>query len=94
MNISYYVKLYGLTVPVFFVIDLIWLAVVGVAFSIIGAFYYLRVIKLIYFDKPVDTSPLVPSGDTQIALSLNGLAMLLLGMFPAALLALCQGAFG
>ncbi len=75
-------------------IDLVWLAVVGVAFSIIGAFYYLRVIKLIYFDKPTDTSPLVPSGGTQVALSLNGMAMLLLGMFPASLLALCQGAFG
>jgi len=75
-------------------VDLIWLAVVGVAFSIIGAFYYLRVIKLMYFDKPVDTSPLVPSGDTQVVITVNGIAMLLLGMFPASLLALCQGAFG
>ena len=75
-------------------VDLIWLAVVGVAFSIIGAFYYLRVIKLMYFDKPVDTSPLVPSGDTQVVLTVNGIAMLLLGMFPASLLGLCQGAFG
>ena len=75
-------------------VDLVWLAVVGVAFSIIGAFYYLRVIKLMYFDKPTDTSPLVPSGDTQVVLTVNGIAMLLLGMFPASLLALCQGAFG
>jgi len=75
-------------------VDLVWLAVVAVAFSIIGAFYYIRIVKIMYFDKPVDTSPLVAGGDTRVALSVNGLAMLLLGMFPASLLTLCQGAFG
>lgn len=74
--------------------DLVWVAVVGVAFSIIGAFYYLRIIKLMYFDKPVETAPLVASGGTQVALSLNGLAMLGLGIFPASLMAVCVNAFG
>jgi NADH-quinone oxidoreductase subunit N len=74
-------------------VDMVWIALVGVAFSIIGAFYYLRIIKLMYFDKPTDTMPLTVNGATHVALSLNGIAMLILGMFPAALLSLCQGAF-
>lgn len=73
---------------------MVWLAVLGVVFSVIGAFYYLRIIKLMYFDQPTDTSPLMAGGMTHVALSVNGLAMLLLGMFPAALLSLCQAAFG
>lgn len=74
-------------------IDLIWLAVVAVAFSIIGAFYYLRVVKLVYFDKPETDAPLLTSGGVRVAMTLNGLAVLGLGLFPAALLALCQSAF-
>jgi NADH-quinone oxidoreductase subunit N len=46
-----------------------------------------------YFDKPVDDAPLAPVGvDTQVLLSINGLSMLALGMFPAGLLALCSAA--
>jgi NADH-quinone oxidoreductase subunit N len=74
-------------------IGLVWLALVAVAFSIIGAFYYLRVVKMIYFDKPVLDAPIDGSRDARIAVSLNGLAMLVLGMFPAALLGLCERAF-
>lgn len=70
-----------------------WLALVGVFFSIIGVFYYLRIIKLMYFDKPVDDAPLTAGLDTQIALSVNGLSMLALGLFPAGLLSLCAAAF-
>ncbi len=69
-----------------------WLAVVGVVFSIIGAFYYLRIVKLMYFDKPEDTSPLNPNVEMRMALSLNSLAILYLGIFPGGLLALCQSA--
>jgi NADH-quinone oxidoreductase subunit N len=76
-------------------VDMVWLALVGVFFSIIGAFYYIRIVKLMYFDKPIDDSPLAPAGmDTQVVLTLNGLAMLVLGLFPAGLLALCKAAFG
>jgi NADH-quinone oxidoreductase subunit N len=74
-------------------IDLVWLAVVAVFFSIIGAFYYLRVVKVMYFDKPLTDAPLVTSGGVRVAMSVNGLAMLVLGLFPASLLALCQAAF-
>lgn len=72
--------------------DLVWLAVVAVLFSIIGAFYYLRVIKLMYFDKPEDSTALEVPGDMQLAISLNGLAVLVLGIFPGTLLALCTSA--
>lgn len=72
--------------------DMWWLAVVGVVFSIIGAFYYLRVIKLMYFDEAVDTGPLRPGSDLRVLLSANGLAVLGLGIFPGALMALCAAA--
>ncbi|NVZ08684.1 NADH-quinone oxidoreductase subunit NuoN [Allochromatium humboldtianum] len=75
-------------------IDMVWLALVAVFFSIIGAFYYLRVIKFIYFDKPAEDTPaLVTSSGVRFAMSLNGLALLALGLFPAALLSVCQAAF-
>ncbi len=69
--------------------EMVWLAVVAVIFSVIGAFYYLRIIKLMYFDKPEDTSPIKPAFDMRIVLSANGLAVLALGVFPGALSALC-----
>ena len=72
--------------------DLTWLAIVGVVFSVIGAFYYLRIVKLMYFDEAEDTTPLVSSVDTRLMLSLNGLAILGLGLFPGGLLAVCQAA--
>ncbi len=75
-------------------IDMVWLALIGVFFSIIGVYYYLRVVKLMYFDDPVDQAPLVAGMDAQIALSVNGLMMVLLGMFPATLLSLCANAIG
>ena len=72
--------------------DMVWLAVVAVIFSIIGAFYYLRVIRLMYFDKPVDTARLEMSLDMRLLLSANGLAVLLIGVSPGPLLALCLAA--
>jgi NADH-quinone oxidoreductase subunit N len=74
-------------------IGLIWLALVAVAFSIVGAFYYLRVVKMIYFDQPEMDAPVDDTRDARIAVSVNGLSMLVLGMFPAALLSLCEAAF-
>ncbi|MFZ0791760.1 MAG: NADH:ubiquinone oxidoreductase subunit N, partial [Chromatiaceae bacterium] len=63
-----------------------------VFFSIIGAFYYLRVVKLIYFDQPATDAPIITTGGVRVAMTVNGLAVLLLGIFPAALLNLCQTA--
>ena len=67
----------------------IWLAVLAVICSLIGAFYYLRVVKLMYFDDPVDTAPLNPGFDMRVLLSANGLAQLVLGVLPGPLMALC-----
>jgi NADH-quinone oxidoreductase subunit N len=72
--------------------DMLWLAIVGIVFAVIGAFYYLRVIKLMYFDAPVGEEPLEASIGLRSVLSLNGLAIILLGLFPAALMNLCYQA--
>ncbi|MCG6860549.1 MAG: NADH-quinone oxidoreductase subunit NuoN [Chromatiaceae bacterium] len=74
-------------------VDLVWLALLAVFFSIIGAFYYLRIIKLMYFDEPMTREPLTAGAGARVALSVNGLAMLALGIFPASLLSVCQRAF-
>jgi NADH-quinone oxidoreductase subunit N len=72
--------------------DQIWLAVVAVIFSLIGAFYYLRVVKLMYFDEPQDTAPIESGADVRWLLSANGLAVLILGVMPGGLMALCLAA--
>ncbi|HYR00948.1 MAG TPA: NADH-quinone oxidoreductase subunit NuoN [Casimicrobiaceae bacterium] len=66
-----------------------WLAVVAVLTSLVGAFYYLRIVKLMYFDEPVDAAPIVARGDSRALLSVNGLAILLLGVFPQQLMGWC-----
>jgi len=71
---------------------MVWLAIVAVVFAIIGAFYYLRIIKLMYFDKAEDSAPLTPTLDMKIIISANGLAVLVLGIFPGALMTLCAAA--
>ncbi|MGE5769990.1 MAG: NADH-quinone oxidoreductase subunit NuoN [Betaproteobacteria bacterium] len=67
----------------------IWLAVVAVIFSLIGAFYYLRVVKLMYFDAPADDAPIVAGTDMRLLISLNGLAIAAFGLFPNTLMAIC-----
>jgi NADH-quinone oxidoreductase subunit N len=68
----------------------VWLAVIAVLFSLIGAFYYLRIVKLMFFDEPVDHSPLAPSASMGWVLSVNGIAMLVLGILPGGLMSLCE----
>ena len=75
-------------------IGYVWLAVVAVLFSLVGAFYYLRIVKLMYFDAPHDTSPIVSSPDTRVIMSANGLAVLALGILPQPLMAVCVHAIG
>jgi NADH-quinone oxidoreductase subunit N len=67
----------------------VWLAVVAVAFSLVGAFYYLRVVKLMYFDPPQDSGAIAPRLDMRILISANGLAVLVLGVLPQPLMQLC-----
>jgi NADH-quinone oxidoreductase subunit N len=68
---------------------LVWLVVVGVLTSLVGAFYYLRVVKLMYFDDPADSEPIEARGDTQMLLSVNGLALLGFGIFPQPIMGWC-----
>ncbi|EXI90499.1 MAG: NADH-quinone oxidoreductase subunit N [Candidatus Accumulibacter regalis] len=67
----------------------LWLAVVAVLFSLIGCFYYLRVVKIMYFDPPTNTAPIHAPLDMKILMSANGLAVAVLGIFPQALMSLC-----
>jgi len=67
----------------------VWLAVVGVVAALIGAFYYLRIVKLMYFDDPVDREPITGRGDTRVLLSANGLALLVFGILPQPIMGLC-----
>lgn len=66
-----------------------WLAVVGVAFAIIGLFYYLRVVRLMYFERPEEPLPVESSSEMRVMMSTNALAILALGVYPGGLLALC-----
>lgn len=65
------------------------LAVFAVIMSLIGAYYYLRVVKLMYFDEPQDMTPILPQPDMRLVLSANSLAILVLGILPQPLMALC-----
>jgi NADH-quinone oxidoreductase subunit N len=74
----------------------LWLAIVGAVFAIIGLYYYLRVVKVMYFDAPVDGHEVRATADAPArwVLSINALALLVLGFTWAPLLAWCQKAFG
>ncbi|MCC7327404.1 MAG: NADH-quinone oxidoreductase subunit NuoN [Burkholderiales bacterium] len=86
-TIGFYAKLLVLQAAV--KAGFVWLAVVGVIAALIGAFYYLRVVKLMYFDEPVDRSPIEARADTRVLLSANALALLLFGILPQPLMGLC-----
>lgn len=64
-------------------------AVVAVMFSLVGAFYYLRVVKLMYFDAPVDSAPITAGLDVRLLVSLNGLAIAAFGLFPDEVMLVC-----
>ncbi len=75
---------------------MLWLAIVAIVFAIIGAFYYLRVIKVMYFDAPIDGATLALPNDLPLRwlLSINGVALLVLGVLWGPLIAWCYRAFG
>jgi NADH-quinone oxidoreductase subunit N len=70
----------------------LWLAIVAVLFSLIGAFYYLRVVKTMWFDEVADASPISTPTDMRVVLSLNGVMVVVLGLVPGGLLAACLSA--
>jgi NADH-quinone oxidoreductase subunit N len=86
-TVGFYAKLAVLRAVVD--VGMVWIAVFAVIFSVIGAAYYLRVVKFMYFEKAEDSSPLVGSFDMRAVMSANGLVILALGIYPSALMGLC-----
>jgi len=74
-------------------VHLVWLAAVAMLFAIVGSYYYIRVVKVMYFEEPVTKAAIICPRDMTVAISINGLAVLALGVFPGALYSLCQSAF-
>ncbi|UGB36916.1 NADH-quinone oxidoreductase subunit NuoN [Frateuria soli] len=74
---------------------MLWLAIVGAVFAIIGLYYYLRVVKVMYFDKPAEGLEVRPQADgfLRTVLSLNALVLLALGLYWGPLLGWCRAAF-
>jgi NADH-quinone oxidoreductase subunit N len=74
---------------------MLWLAIVGIVAAIVGLYYYLRVIKVMYFDKPAEGVELrsQPDGLLRATLSLNALVLLALGLYWGPLLGWCRAAF-
>jgi NADH-quinone oxidoreductase subunit N len=70
----------------------ITLAVVAVLLSLVGAYYYLRIVKTMFFDEPKDTTPIVGETGTTLLLALSGLAALGFGLLPDGLMSLCRDA--
>jgi NADH-quinone oxidoreductase subunit N len=68
------------------------LAIVAVLASLVGAFYYLRVVKVMFFDAPVDLTPIETTTEARTILSLNGAAVVIFGLLPGGLMALCAQA--
>ncbi len=66
-----------------------WLAVLAIFFSLVGAYYYLRVVKVMYFDAPTHSEVIRTPMDVKVLMSANGLAVALLGIFPNGLMFLC-----
>lgn len=74
-------------------IHLTWVAIIGLVFAVVGAFYYLRIIKVMYFDDVETTQPIKISKGSTMLFSVNCLSLLYFGIFPSALIALCLNAF-
>ena len=66
------------------------IAIFAVAMSLVGAFYYLRVIKVMYFDAPLTATTVAATQDVRIVLSLNGALVILLGLLPGGLMTICS----
>lgn len=71
----------------------VWLSVIGLLFAVVGAYYYLRIMKTMYFEEPVSDEPVQVQADMTFVFSLNALALLALGLFPNALIYRCIEAF-
>jgi NADH-quinone oxidoreductase subunit N len=92
-TVGFYAKLTVLQAVI--QVDMVWLAVVAVLFSVVGLFYYLRIVKVMYFDKPLaeQTTTIKEALDVRLLLGANSLSLILLGVFPSTLMVYCILAF-
>lgn len=74
-------------------VHMVWLAAIALAFAVIGSYYYLKVVKVMYFEEPLSDVAIAWRWDVKIIMSLNAIALLVLGLFPGLLLTLCRAAF-
>ncbi len=74
-------------------VQLTWLATLGLLFAVIGAFYYLRIVKVMYFDEAKDVTPFYFTKPIKTVFSVNCLALLFFGIFPSSLITACINAF-
>lgn len=74
-------------------VHLTWIAVVGLLFTVIGAYYYIRIVKMMYFDEPTHSEPVMLNAGSRLFYSINCLSLLALGLIPSALINLCIAAF-
>lgn len=72
---------------------MVWLAVLALLFAIVGAYYYINVVKVMYFEQPKATEVIVCPQAIMLAVTVNGIGVLLLGVFPSALFGVCHGVF-
>jgi NADH-quinone oxidoreductase subunit N len=70
-----------------------WLAVLALIFAIIGAYYYINVVKVMYFEDPKENQSFKFSSDLRVAISVSGIAVLYLGIMPSMLITLCRSVF-
>jgi len=92
-TVGFYAKLSVLQAVI--QVDIVWLAIAAVLFSVIGLFYYLRIVKVMYFDTidEEQVTSIQPALDVKILLSANSLSLIGLGLFPSLLMAYCIRAF-
>ncbi len=90
LTVGFYAKLSVLQAVI--QAGMVWLAVYAVIFSIVGAFYYLRIVWYMYFTEPETDTPLAHHPDMNVALSINGLLMIALFIYPGGLMSLCAAA--
>jgi len=90
-TVGFFIKL--LVLKALVDVQMTWVAVLGLLFTVIGAYYYIRIVKLMYFDKPIHPEPVLINKTNTLVFSLNCLSLLYLGIFPGALIATCINAF-
>ena len=90
-TVGFFTKLFVLKALVD--VHLTWVATLGLIFAVIGAFYYLSIVKVMYFDDAIDKAPIKIAGFTKLVFSANCLSLLYFGIFPGALIGACMNAF-